>query len=150
MRVEENSEGMNLFLNSQYFEGVNWNDKLCIEDAVREIFLRVKNNFRIKLKGFYKIKIYPNKAGVFMVVKKIDDDHYDGEEINFRIMVIFNKDLYLKVDDFFYVLEDCEKLFYQDYYYVKLSELESILPVIDFGDVVLDDEINFEKCIYLN
>lgn len=149
MKIEETNEGMNLFLNNTYFQDVNWNEKISIEEAVREIFLKIKNNFRVKLKGFYKIKVYPNKAGVFMEVKKIDDDNYDGSEINFRIIVAFNKDMYLKLDDIFYFKQDCEKLFYRDYYYVKIDDIHDILSVIDFGDVVLDDEIDFEKCIFL-
>ncbi len=149
MKIEENSEGMNLFLNNQYFDGINWNDKISIEDVVRDIFLKIKTNFRVKLKGFYKIKIYPNKVGVFMEVKKIDDDNYDGNEINFRIIVIFNKEMYLKLDDSFYIEGDYEKLFYQNYYYIKLNDIDHILSAIDFGDVVLDDEIDFERCIFI-
>lgn len=149
MKIEETNEGINLFLNNTYFQDVNWNEKISIEDAVQEIFLKMKNNFRIKLKGFYKIKIYPNEVGVFMEVKKIDDDNYDGSEVNFRIIVVFNKDLYMKLDDIFYINLDCEKLFYHDYYYVKLDDIHHILPLIDYGDVVLDDEIDFGKCIFL-
>lgn len=149
MKIEQTSEGLNLFLNNKYFKDVNWNDKLSIEEVVRDIFKCIRESFRIKLKGFYKIKVYPNKIGTFIEVKKIDDDNYDGSEINFRIIVLFNKELYLKIDDFFYVDDSYEKLFYNDCFYVRLNEVEDIIKMIDFGDVVLEDEIDFEKCIFL-
>jgi len=149
MKIEQTSEGLNLFLNNKYFKDVDWDDKISIEKGVREVFRCIRNNFRVKMKGFYKIKIYPNRIGTFLEVKKIDDDNYDGSEINFRIIVLFNKDLYLRMDDFFYLDTKCEKLFYNNNYYVKLNEVDDILSIVDFGDVVLDDEIDFERCIFL-
>ncbi len=149
MKIEQTSEGFHLFLNNIYFKDVDWNEKTSIEENVRGVFVRIKNNFKVKLRGFYKIKIYPNRAGVFMDIKKIDDDNYDGSEINFRIIVMFNKDMYLKMDDCFYIDDDCEKIFYRNSYYVNLEAIENILGVVDFGDVVLEDELDFEECIFL-
>ena len=103
----------------------------------------------MQLKGFYKIKIYPHEVGVFIEVIKLDDDNYDGSDIEFRVMVIFNKEMYLKTSDISYISDVSNIIFYNDNYYVDLDSLDNILSVIDMGQIDFEDEIDFDKCIYI-
>lgn len=149
MRVEETNDGVCLFLNNFYFKDVNWDSKHTIETAVRDIIFKLKKYFGVHLKGFYKIKIYPSDVGVFMEIIRLDEDNYDGSDVEFRIMVIFNKELYFKTDDFSCI--ECDRvLFYDGYYYINLQDIDSFSSVADMGEVVFSDVIDFSKGIYIN
>ncbi len=148
MRVESMDEDIRIFIHNFYFNNIDWHDKLEIETNIRDILNKICNNYKIKLKGFYRIKIYPHNIGTFIEVIKIDDDNYDGCEVDFRIVVIFNKEMYLKLDDYYYFIE-YEKLYYDGYYYINLDDIDDYLNIIDFGDIVFDDEINFNKAIII-
>lgn len=150
MKIEETNNGFQLFLNNVYFADVDWNMKSSIEKTIRKIFSLVRDHFKVQLRGFYKIKIYPNEIGTFMDVKQIDEENYDGSEIDFRVIVLFHKDMYLKIDDFYPFCQHYDTIFYQDHYYIYLDSIDRFLQVADFGVVVLDDEIDFNKCIFLN
>lgn len=150
MKIEETDNGFYLFLNNIYFKEVDWNVKSSIEKSIREVFSLLRSHFKVQLRGFYKIKIYPNDLGTFMDIKQIDEDNYDGSEIDFRVIVLFHKDMYLKVDDFYSFCRDYDTIFYRDHYYIYLDSIEDFLKVADFGTVVLDDEIDFSKSIFLN
>ncbi len=149
MKVEENNDGINIFLNNIYFKDVIWDSKSTIEESIRDIILKVKKYYKVQLKGFYKIKIYPHEVGVFIEVIKLDDDNYDGSDIEFRVMVIFNKEMYLKTSDISYISDVSNIIFYNDNYYVDLDSIDNILSVIDMGQIVFEDEIDFDKCIYI-
>lgn len=148
MKVESVDEGFRIFIHNCYSDSVNFHNKTEIEDSIRNILEKICHNYRIKLKGFYRVKIYPNSIGTFLEVIKIDDDNYDGCEIDFRIVVVFNKEIYLKVDNYDYVSEyDC--LYLEGFYYVNLENIPNYFQMSDFGEVVSSDLINFDKGIFI-
>lgn len=148
MRIEYDNDDIKIFLHNCYLKDINWHDKIDIEDCIKNILHKICKNYKLKLCGFYKIKIYPHKIGTFIEIIKIDDDSYDGEEVDFRIMVIFNKKMYLKMPDYDYI-EKYDTFFLEDNYYIDLDEIDNSLAIIDLGDIVFDDNIDFNKIIFL-
>ena len=148
MKVESLDEGFRIFIHNCYSSTINFHNKVEIEDSIRSILEKVCSNYKIKLKGFYRVKVYPNKIGTFLDVIKIDDDNYDGCEIDFRIVVIFNKEMYLKVSNYDYI-SGYDSYYFNGEYYVGLERVDNYLELSDFGEVVSSDLINFEKSIFI-
>lgn len=148
MRVEDMDNGYKIFVHNLYFSSIDWHDKIEIENSIREVLTLVCNHYKITLSGFYRIKIFPHKVGIFMEILQIDDESYDGCEVNFRIVVVFNQEMYLKLDDYDYFLE-YDKLYFDNYYYINLNEVDDYLKVSDFGEIVSSDNIDFGKSLFI-
>ena len=55
---------------------------------------------------------------------------------------------YLKLDDYDYFLE-YDKLYFDNYYYINLNEVDDYLKVSDFGEIVSSDNIDFGKSLFI-
>lgn len=148
MRIENIEDGFKIFVHNTYFASINWHDKIEIENMIRDVLEKVCDNYKITLSGFYRIKIFPHKIGIFMEVIQIDEDSYDGCEVDFRIVVIFSKEMYLKFDDNDYFPE-YDKFYIDDYYYINLEEFDDFLRASDFGEVISRDDIDFGNSLFI-
>ena len=149
MKIYESDDCLNIFLNNIYFKEVDWDDKKNIEDRLNNLFIKMKKFYKINLKGFYKVKVYPNTIGTFIELIKLDDENYDYSEIDFRVVVIFNKEFYFKFENYD-LFGNKNIIFYNNSYYINIEEIDNYLKYADMGDIVVDDLIDFNKCIYIN
>ncbi|MEG0826494.1 MAG: hypothetical protein RR404_03380, partial [Bacilli bacterium] len=47
-----------VFLNKFYIDKINFNNKIVLEDYFKNLFLRLKENYKIDMIGYYNIFIY--------------------------------------------------------------------------------------------
>ena len=149
MKIIENSNGLNIIISNKYLKDNKWDNKDEIDIFLEKVINNLKKHYNVKLNGFYKIKIYPNNICIYIEMIKLDDDNYDSNEIDYRVVVIFNKDIYFKYED--YSLIDNENIFlYDNNYYINTNYIDDYIYYAEMGELVFIDDIDINKIKYIN
>lgn len=138
MKIEKIEEGYKLFIQNVYFKDINWNDKESVIERIKEIITKIKKRYNLKIKGLYRVKVYPSSVGVILYILLLDEDNYSNLDLDLRIIIIFNKDIYLKIDDSSFIGN--LPYTYKDSYYVNIEDITNIDKYIEYGSLVLEDE----------
>ena len=138
MKIEKIEDGYKLFVQNIYFKDINWNDKETVIDRIKEIIVKIKKRYNLKIKGLYRVKVYPSKVGVLLYILLLDEDNYSNLDLDLRIVIIFNKDIYLKIEDSSFIND--LSYTYKDNYYVNIEDIDIIDKYIEYGTLVLEDE----------
>ena len=127
MKVESMEDGFRIFVQNNYFDKIDWDNKDKISEQVKNVFFMIKKNYHISIKGLYRVKVYPNKLGVLIIAIKLDNESYGSSEFDLRIIVFFDKEIYLKFDDC-YLLDKLKlSYFYKDDYFVNINDVSDII-----------------------
>ena len=130
------------------------NDKLDLNDNYEEefknIFLRLKNYYRINIYGFYNIFVYKDKYyGTILKVEKDKELDLFYKQIDMHIVIEDNTFLY-KVDDYFFIndLSDYNIYYYNDNFYLeiinKISNNE-LFTLIENSTIIFGEETDIIK-----
>lgn len=138
MKIEKIEDGYKLFIQNVYFKDINWNDKESVIERIKEIITKIKKRYNLKIKGLYRVKVYPSSVGVLLYIILLDEDNYSNLDLDLRIIIIFNKDIYLKIDDSSFI--DNLPYTYKDSYYINVEDIDVIEKYIEYGSLVLEDE----------
>lgn len=107
---------MLLYLNKYYAPQIDFLNIKLLEKFMRRIFLIMKNDYNIVVKGFYNIDIYLDKNyGAIIELEKDEIDDYFMDEIDSKIVVHKDNDFLYKIDD----LSVLSNLKYEIYTYHK-------------------------------
>ncbi len=108
-------------------------------DEVKEIIKRIQK--RLKLNGFYKVLVINKKIGLFIELKRIEDNFYKNT-LELKIDVK-DSDVYFKTKDYF-VIKDLSNIRYKDemYYCIVDESFDEILEKVEFGDFVFGYDID--------
>ncbi len=98
---------------------------------------------RLKLNGFYKLLVIDKSIGTFIKLTKLENAFYK-DTLDLKIEKV-DCDVYFKTDDYF-IIKDISHVMYNDkeYYGLVDDSFDKILEKVEFGDFVLDIDIN--KC----
>ena len=142
MRVEIISKNkLLIYINNIFFKNETWDDKDKIIKTIKKYIIRLKNNYHIKLRGFYKVRAFPNKKiGTFIEMEKLDEDDYDSIEL--RIIVDFKEKLFFKFYEYEYIPNNSNYILYDNFYYVDIKDIEEdIISFIELGEIVYERSI---------
>lgn len=140
MKIERLEDGYKLFIQNVYFKDINWNNKESVIERIKEIINKIKKRYNLKIKGLYRVKVYPSKVGVFLYILLLDEENYSGLDLDLRIVIIFNKNIYLKIDDSNFIIDNNLPYMYKDSYYINIDAIDTIDKYIEYGSIVLEDE----------
>ena len=141
MKIEELEEGYKLFIQNVYFRDINWNDKESVIDRIKDIINKIKKRYNLKIKGLYRVKVYPNSVGVLIYILLLDEDNYGDCELDLRIILILNKDIYLKIVDSSFILDKNTPYLYKNNYYINLKDIDDYNKYIEYGELTLEEEM---------
>lgn len=132
------NDEFSIFVNSLYFRIKDYNNKEEIISKVKDILLKVKS--KLKLRGFYKIKVYcDSRVGIFIDGVRIDDSN--SNVLDLRVIVYLDCEIYFKTDDYF-LIKDCKNIrYYRDNFYCLANDISDINEVIEFGEFVYGDMV---------
>lgn len=129
-----------IFVNPLFFDDVNWEEKDDVINQVTTFFKNIIKSYRMKLEGFYKVCVYPTNIGILMMVTLIDDYGYSDKNLDFRIVVYLNKDVYFRTSDYDVISEYSSIYSDNEYFYVLVDEIDdNFIRLCEFGDLVIDD-----------
>ncbi|MEG1647719.1 MAG: hypothetical protein RR325_03030 [Bacilli bacterium] len=141
-----------VFLNKFYIDKINFNNKIVLEDYFKNLFLRLKENYKIDMIGYYNIFIYiDDNYGIILEIIKEDIECFDyfGSQIDMQISKPSREHFLYQVKDLFCINQKLLNKFViykmQDDFYLKVK---TKLTNIEFGNILeLTDIIYGENCI---
>lgn len=136
---------MNLDIrDNKYILFVNFKDiNSCKEEEIgkflKDIFKLLSDIYSIDLFGYFKVDIYNDKKiGSYIEIEKLNDYGSYNKKIDTKVM-ISNDNFYLKIFDLskIYNLRNIYTL--NDEYYISTKDVDNILDIIEFSDVIYKD-----------
>ena len=146
IRKDENT--FDFYLQKQSFKNINFDNKNTLENYFQDFFLKLKQNYKFDVCGFYAIDIYiDNTYGVVISMLKEDVDYYDyfNSNIDMQISKPKKTKFLYKVDDLFFIdkkiLNKLEIYDYMGDYYLKSNNISNkeIIKLIEFSEIIYDE-----------
>lgn len=139
MKFIQYDEDFTLYLNRLYIGKLNLDNSEDISEYVKEILIKLKDYYNIKLQGFYKVYVYVNKLyGIILDVRKMEDyDDFGIDSIDLKIILKKNSEMYLKTDNYD-VVKDADCFFIKDNsYYINLDSVtKDYIHYVEFFDII--------------
>ena len=138
------------FLPKKLVKKVNFDNKSTIENYFQDFFLKLKNNYKFDICGFYEIDIYIDKLyGVIISMKKDDTEYFDyfNKSVDMQISKPKKKEFLYKINDLYFInktiLKKINIYYYEKNYYLNLSKISNkeLTKILEFVEVIYDDEI---------
>ena len=141
MKVEQIEDGFKVFLQNVYFKDINWDDKERVIKRIKEVISKIKKIYNLSIKGLYRVKVYPSNVGVFIYILLLDEDNYSDCDLDLRIVLILNKDIYLKFRDSSFILDKNTPYLYKNDYYINIKDIDDYNKYLEYGELILEDEM---------
>ena len=137
MKVERISDDyINIYINNGLIGDISL-DKNTISNTVKKIINKVIKMYRLKLQGFYKVKVYPNKKlGIYLCIIKLDDNEF-SMGMDYRVLVYPDSDFYLESEEY---LNSYNNIYYNDKFYINIKDVNNIIEIIDKGKIIFGEE----------
>ena len=118
-----------------------------INDYIKNLILKLKRKYRIKMCGFYQINVYKNsKVGMIIDIIKEDDMDYFNDLVDLRIKIYDNSDIYFSFSDYFLNIKKDVNVLNNKYYIdVNLLTKEEFLLMTEFCNYVYGKELDTIK-----
>lgn len=114
-------------------------EKTINSDEINDLLKRIQK--KIKLSGFYKVTAIVKKIGLFLELKKINNDFYKNVvELKIEIK---DDPVYYQTTDYF-IIKDMPDIGYKDgmYYCIVDDSFDEVLEKVEFGDFVFGSNIS--------
>ena len=150
MKVEHVSEyNFYIYLNKYYVADLELNDKQCVEEYFKKVFINLKNNYHLDIYGYYNIRVYANKQyGIIIDVFKLSNDYFKmpGNKVDMKIMIDSDNKFLYEIIDYFLIesYKNCIKnIYYKDEkYYLELDDTVDevfYLYLIEHSNIIFND-----------
>lgn len=137
MKVVTDYDSLVLYINKNMID-FDIHVKEQIEKFIKAIVIRLrKRGFDIS--GFYGVKVYQNdNYGMVIDMKKEEELDFFPDLIDLKLVIYYDSDMYIKVDDYFLVCCFDSSFFKDNYWYVNINDLEDkdIIKLLEFGELV--------------
>lgn len=152
MKIVFENDNIKVYLNKIYLKQLDINNRIVLEEYLREIFLKLRNNYQIKLNGYYGLKIlYDKFYGLELVFNKYSFEYIDLFESQVDLDLTIDK-----TNFFLYEIEDPfiidNKLLpkiiiymYNDKIYLKLRSDISTLEMgrlLEFSNLISGNKVD--------
>lgn len=150
MRIINKNENTFAFLIPNKSFNINFNQKKDLEKYFQDFFLKLKNTYDFKIKGFYLINIYIDENyGIALEITNEDEDYleYFSQNIDMNISKPKKNKFLYKINDIFLIdkkiLAKFDIYLYNNNYYLclknKIKEKE-LINLLEFVDIIYDSE----------
>ena len=141
MKIEVNGkDNYNIFINSNYVGNVDFFSKEEIISFIKDIIMKIKK--RLRLNGFYKVKVFPQKKiGMFVELYKLDELEYSNN-LDLRVVVYLDEICFFETDDYFLIEHYNNKRYMDGKFFCIVDEFfDEILSKVEFGRFIYGKEV---------
>lgn len=141
MKIEMlTKDSYRIFVNKLYIKDVNLDEKEAIILAVKDIIQKIKQ--KLQLRGFYKVKVFPNKnIGLFIEIIQLEDLEFSNN-LDLRVVVYFDEKFYFETEDYFTIQKYDNVMFFDDKFYCLIDDsFEDMLEIVEFGRLIYGKEV---------
>lgn len=146
MKIESiSNDSYILFLSNDYIGTIDFDSKEEIGLYLKKIIVLLKNRYDLVLRGFYEVNIYINeKIGMFVEIENIEDYDFVIEDVDLRIVVHFDSEVYFKTNNYDFISNYSKVRFLNENYYVHVGDVSTndIMKLVEFGEFIYGDSCN--------
>lgn len=141
MKIEScGKDNFNIFINRLYVKEIDFNSKDELVCFIKEFILKVKN--KLGMRGFYKIKVYPQDIiGIFLDVTKLDDVDLSNT-LDLRVIIMSDERIYYETEDYSKIESYNDKRYMDGLFYCVVDDyFDNILEKVEFGRFIYGKEV---------
>lgn len=153
LKIDVIDDNYVIYLNKTNLINFNFDKQDNLEEEFKKIFKILKNNYNLKINGYYNIKIYQdNYYGIIIEIDKENIDYYDYFDYDDTITMRIKKydiEIFYEVEDFLFIKD------FLDYFKLYRSKNKLYLKIIKeldnniFYNLLEMSKINYNSNIKL-
>lgn len=126
MKVDIKNDNFIIYVN-KYLINYDMKNRKDIEENIKGLLIRIRKIYKIKLSGYYKIKIYQNDLyGLIFECIKEDDLDFFPDFCDLKINILYDSKILLESDDFF-IFNNNKKTYKKgNKFYINIKDLNEL------------------------
>ena len=126
MKVDIKNDNFIIYVN-KYLINNDMTNRKDIEENIKDLLIRIRKIYKIKLSGYYKIKIYQNDLyGLIFECIKEDDLDFFPDFCDLKINILYDSKILLESDDFF-IFNNNKKTYKKgNKFYINIKDLNEL------------------------
>ena len=143
MKVLRDSDGNFVIYLLHLKDASQYEEKPEIIKLVKNTVLKVNKIYHLNLKGFYKVRVYLNKkVGLVIEIIRVDDIDINNA-IDLRVLVYFDQEFFIEVDNFDFVPKHKRVTFLDNKYYISVESLSDaeVFSLLELGIVIYKSDL---------
>lgn len=126
MKVDIKNDNFIIYVN-KYLINYDMKNRKDIEENIKDLLIRIRKIYKIKLSGYYKIKIYQNDLyGLIFECIKEDDLDFFPDFCDLKINILYDSKILLESDDFF-IFNNNKKTYKKgNKFYINIKDLDEL------------------------
>lgn len=126
MKVDIKNDNFIIYVN-KYLINYDMKNRKDIEENIKDLLIRIRKIYKIKLSGYYKIKIYQNDLyGLIFECIKEDDLDFFPDFCDLKINILYDSKTLLESDDFF-IFNNNKKTYKKgNKFYINIKDLNEL------------------------
>lgn len=126
MKVDIKNDNFIIYVN-KYLINYDMKNRKDIEENIKDLLIRIRKIYKIKLSGYYKIKIYQNDLyGLIFECIKEDDLDFFPDFCDLKINILYDSKILLESDDFF-IFNNNKKTYKKgNKFYINIKDLNEL------------------------
>ena len=126
MKVDIKNDNFIIYVN-KHLINYDMKNRKDIEENIKDLLIRIRKIYKIKLSGYYKIKIYQNDLyGLIFECIKEDDLDFFPDFCDLKINILYDSKILLESDDFF-IFNNNKKTYKKgNKFYINIKDLNEL------------------------
>lgn len=126
MKVDIKNDNFIIYVN-KYLINYDIKNRKDIEENIKDLLIRIRKIYKIKLSGYYKIKVYQNDLyGLIFDCVKEDDLDFFPDFCDLKINILYDSKILLESDDFF-IFNNNKKTYKKgNKFYINIKDLNEL------------------------
>lgn len=126
LKVDIKNDNFIIYVN-KYLINYDMKNRKDIEENIKGLLIRIRKIYKIKLSGYYKIKIYQNDLyGLIFECIKEDDLDFFPDFCDLKINILYDSKILLESDDFF-IFNNNKKTYKKgNKFYINIKDLNEL------------------------
>ncbi len=126
MKVDIKNDNFIIYVN-KYLINYDMKNRKDIEENIKDLLIRIRKIYKIKLSGYYKIKVYQNDLyGLIFECIKEDDLDFFPDLCDLKVNILYDSKILLESDDFF-IFNNNKKTYKKgNKFYINIKDLNEL------------------------
>lgn len=126
LKVDIKNDNFIIYVN-KHLINYDMKNRKDIEENIKDLLIRIRKIYKIKLSGYYKIKIYQNDLyGLIFECIKEDDLDFFPDFCDLKINILYDSKILLESDDFF-IFNNNKKTYKKgNKFYINIKDLNEL------------------------
>lgn len=126
LKVDIKNDNFIIYVN-KYLINYDMKNRKDIEENIKDLLIRIRKIYKIKLSGYYKIKIYQNDLyGLIFDCVKEDDLDFFPDLCDLKVNILYDSKMLLESEDFF-IFNNNKKTYKKgNKFYINIKDLNEL------------------------